>query len=104
MKQYLIFRGFFCKKAIEVPKTKYIPIDYYGCIGVPITALDKIDTNTWELLDCIRPKIKGKALFRRIIMRKKLPTEIEEYINKGGVVFQTDEDLLIPLRQEGEDC
>ena len=77
-------------------------IGHMGCMGVPITALDKIDTNTWELLDCIRPKINGKALFQRIIIRKKLPTEIEEYINKGGVVFQADEDLLIPIRQERE--
>lgn len=101
-KQYLIFRGFFCKKAIEVPETKAIPIDYYGCMGVPITALDKIDTNLWELLDCIGPKINGKTIYRRIIIRKKLPPEIEEYINNGNIVFQADEDLLIPIRQERE--
>lgn len=98
----LLFKGFFSKKAIEVPETKAIPIDYYGCMGVPITALDKIDTNLWELLDCIRPKINGKTIYRRIIIRKKLPPEIEEYINNGNAVFQANDDLLIPIRQERE--
>ncbi len=36
--------------AIEVSKTKEIPEDYYGAMGVPITFLDKYNPNQFEIL------------------------------------------------------
>lgn len=37
--------------AIEVSKTKDIPYDYNGIMGVPITFLDKYNPNQFEILD-----------------------------------------------------
>jgi hypothetical protein len=36
--------------AIEVSKTKEIPADYYGAMGVPITFLDKYNPEQFEIL------------------------------------------------------
>ena len=37
-------------KAIEISKTKDIPKDYYGLMGVPITFIDKWDSSQFELV------------------------------------------------------
>lgn len=37
-------------KAIEVSKTKDIPKDYYGLMGVPVTFIDKWDSSQFELV------------------------------------------------------
>ena len=38
--------------AINVDKTKDIPCDYDGCIGVPITFLDKFNPEQFEIITC----------------------------------------------------
>lgn len=100
MTHYLLFRGYFNEGIIEVSKTKQIPGDYYGCMGVPISALDKISNvpdSPWEILDLIRPKVNGKELYVRIVIRKKLPPEINQYMDDGGVFRKEGNDLYIPL-------
>jgi len=83
--------------AIEVSKVKDIPMDYDGIMGVPITFLDKYNPNQFEILGSYNngihgkelgavktealvcgktilwngPIINGKALYKRIIIRKK---------------------------------
>ena len=57
--------------AINVDKIEDIPKDYYGAMGVPITFLDKYNEEDWELLDILRPKLDGKYLYQRIIIRRK---------------------------------
>lgn len=37
--------------AIEVSKTKFIPSDFYGIIGVPISFLDKYNPSQFEIID-----------------------------------------------------
>lgn len=39
--------------AINVDKTKDIPMDYAEAMGVPITFLDKYSPEQFEILDCI---------------------------------------------------
>ncbi|EPY5582026.1 adenine-specific methyltransferase EcoRI family protein [Campylobacter upsaliensis] len=65
--------------AINVDKTIEIPLDYDGVMGVPITFLDKHNPKQFEILglDDHRvewrgrgPDLNGKALYRRIIIRK----------------------------------
>lgn len=67
--------------AIEVSKTVNIPCDYDGLMGVPITFLDKYNPDQFEILglDDHRvewrgrgPDLNGKALYRRIIIRRKI--------------------------------
>lgn len=65
--------------AINVDKTIEIPLDYDGVMGVPITFMDKFNPKQFEILglDDHRvewrgrgPDLNGKALYRRIIIRK----------------------------------
>ncbi len=62
--------------AIEIPKTKLIPDNYFGNMGVPISFLEKYNPHQFEIVDTTPaygevPKIKGKKTFRRIIIRRK---------------------------------
>ena len=72
--------------AIEVSKLMEIPVDYDGCMGVPITFVDRYNPNQFEILGqtgvidpeniCLeykggRPYIDGKRLYSRILIRKK---------------------------------
>ncbi len=76
--------------AIEVSKTRDIPMDYAGTMGVPITFLDKYNPAQFEIiwttdrggdgqLEKIKlpharydaPVIKGKGIYKRIIIKNK---------------------------------
>ena len=73
--------------AINVNKTKEIPIDYEGVMGVPITFLDKYCPEQFKLLGIMntgeenegirykdtphgRPTINGKELYLRLLIKK----------------------------------
>lgn len=67
--------------AINVNKTVDIPIDYDGVMGVPITFLDKYNPEQFEIIgelhdgsdneyDFQKPKINGKKLYMRVLIRK----------------------------------
>ncbi len=79
-------------KAIEVSKTADIPCDYDGVMGVPITFMDKFNPEQFEIIGmgedngvghsggvwCGGSKsclIKGKAMYKRIFIRKKQPQQ-----------------------------
>lgn len=68
--------------AIEVGKTKDIPIDYEGVMGVPITFLDKYSPEQFEILGIDRyiknnPNygkrflLSGKEVYARILIKNK---------------------------------
>ena len=76
--------------AIEVSKTKDIPMDYDGAMGVPITFLDKYNPDQFELLGATesegkgfsnglwfpesgvaQPVIRGKRVYKRLFIRNK---------------------------------
>ena len=63
--------------AINVDKSKDIPVDYDGDIGVPITFLDKYNPEQFEIVkfrkgnDDRDLSINGKCPYFRIIIRKK---------------------------------
>lgn len=57
--------------AIEVKYIAKIPKDYWDWMGVPITFLIHYNKNQFEIDKDVRPNIKGKALFRRILIRRK---------------------------------
>lgn len=75
---------------INVDRTKDIPCDYPGAMGVPITFLDKLNPEQFELLDSLRPTINGKALYQRLIVRNLKPDlpetiDIIDLLHKAGV-------------------
>lgn len=63
--------------AINVDKTKDIPKDYYGVVGVPITFLDKHNQNQFEIVgfrkgdDGKDLRIDGKDKFSRVLIKRK---------------------------------
>ena len=63
--------------AINVDKVTDIPCDYDGCMGVPITFLDKYNPEQFEIVkfrkgdDDKDLSINGKYPYFRIIIRRK---------------------------------
>jgi hypothetical protein len=63
----------------SVSKTKDIPYDYDGYMGVPITFLDKYNSNQFEIIDIDknltenhkRFYLNGKQLYARIVIKRK---------------------------------
>ena len=75
--------------AIEVSKSADIPCDYYGVMGVPITFMDKYNSDQFEIIGCSdngavadeyklphfkshnEPYLNGKKVYKRIFIRRK---------------------------------
>ena len=68
--------------AINIDKTKDIPIDYDGLMGVPVTFLDKWNYEQFEVIgfgmsgsggdDMFAPIVEGDYKFRRILIKKEV--------------------------------
>lgn len=56
---------------INVNETKHIPMDYESVMGVPISFIDKFNPKQFELLGIIRPKINGKSIYTRLLIKKR---------------------------------
>lgn len=78
--------------AINVRKVTDIPYDYAGIMGVPITIIDKYNSDQFEILgeanhgsdneyDLFKPTINGKELFKRILIRNRMiqKDDIQEF-------------------------
>lgn len=88
--------------AINVDKTKDIPIDYPGPIGVPITYMDKHDPERFELIGMIQcPKINGKNLYKRLCIRNLHP-DLPEKIDLIEWFARIKEPLEICVIHESE--
>lgn len=58
--------------AIEVSKTKLIPKNYNGIMGVPITFLDKYNAEQFQIVGFINDgKIKGKTVYKRFLIQRR---------------------------------
>lgn len=68
--------------AIHVSKVIDIPNNYFGVMGVPITIVDKLNPEQFEIIgeanhgsdnefDLFKPTINGKEVFKRILIRHK---------------------------------
>lgn len=69
-------------EAINVNKTKDIPMDYEGIMGVPITFLDKFNPDQFEIIGQMAttkiddfnfgyPYVNGKKIYARILIKNK---------------------------------
>lgn len=57
---------------VECGKVENIPFDYNGNIGVPITFVNKFCSEQFEIIGNIQtPKVNGKQLYKRILIKKK---------------------------------
>lgn len=70
--------------AINVKKVTDIPCDYVGVMGVPITIINKYNSDQFEIVgeanhgsdneyDLFKPTLNGKLLFKKILIRNKQP-------------------------------
>lgn len=70
--------------AINIRQVQDIPMDYSGVMGVPITIINKYNSEQFELIgeanhgsdneyDLFKPTVNGKLLFKRILIRNKQP-------------------------------
>lgn len=84
---------------INVNKTKDIPCDYPGAMGVPITFLDKFNREQFEILDMARPKIENRELYVRIVIRN-LHLELPEYIDLAELLERTGAGYEIVEQEE----
>ena len=58
--------------AINCPKNIFIPDDYDGYMGVPITFIRFFNPNQFDLVDVlVNPRINGKKIMSRLIIKKK---------------------------------
>ena len=56
---------------INCNKIIYIPDDYYNEIAVPISFIEKWNPNQFEIKGLSRPKINGKEIYLRFIIKRK---------------------------------
>ena len=70
--------------AIHVKTIRDIPYDYAGVMGVPITIINRYNSEQFEIVgeanhgsdnefDLFKPTINGKEVFKRILIRNKKP-------------------------------
>lgn len=76
--------------AINVDKTKDIPLDYEGAMGVPITFMDKYNPDQFEIIDGLNrysilegpteetrgkylAQVNGKTIYVRIVIKNRKP-------------------------------
>lgn len=68
--------------AINVKTIRDIPYDYFGIMGVPITIINRYNSEQFEIVgeanhgsdsefDLFKPTIAGKEIFKRILIRRK---------------------------------
>ena len=67
--------------AIEVSRTKNIPIDYTGLMGVPITFICVANYQQFEIVGKIAPILNGKQIYTRLIIKNKHPVSTENNAN-----------------------
>ena len=91
--------------AIEVSKAKDIPCDYPGAMGIPITAMSKIQRNDGKsgviIIDNLRPEIDGKPKYQRLIIRNLKPELPKQDIDFGEMLEKAGVNLIIELSVEG---
>ena len=63
--------------AININKSADIPMDYDGVMGVPISFLNKLNRNQFELLGIMnsydkgQPYVNGKHIYSRLLIKRK---------------------------------
>lgn len=79
---------------INVDKIRDIPKDYPGAMGVPITFLAGHDHSQFQIIDMLRPKMKGKVMYARILVRNLHP-DLPEVIDMAQWLEKTGSDFEI---------
>ncbi len=57
--------------AVECGKSRKIPKDYYGVIGVPITFFRLWNPQQFEIIDLTTPVIGNKHYYERLLIKRR---------------------------------
>lgn len=88
---------------ICVDRTRDIPVDYPGAMGVPISAFDKLDRERFEILgmtDGHQPLVNGRTPYRRIVIRNLQP-ELPDEIDLAEWFARMGEPLEVEFGEDG---
>ena len=95
------------EKIWNVDKCKDIPWEYDGYIGVPITIMDKINRDVFEIVGHNLPfqdeyRINGKKTYKRYILKRKKDAPLYEYHDDENKIkyVGTKEDLILMIENE----
>jgi len=58
-------------EAVNIDKTKEIPCDYHGVMGVPVSYIEKHCSKQFEIVGHLDPWLNGVKKFRRILIKRK---------------------------------
>lgn len=95
------------EKIWNVDKCKDIPWEYDGYIGVPISIMDKINRDVFDIVDSAeffntKYRINGNKKFKRIILKLKKDTLLYEWYDEENKIkyVGTKEDLILMIENE----
>ena len=95
------------KKIWNVDKCKDIPWEYDGYVGVPITIMEKIKRDVFEIIDantdfCDLYRINGKKSYKRFIIKIKKAAPLYEWYDEENKIkyVGTKEDLILMFENE----
>lgn len=57
--------------AINCDRSRDVPKDYYGVIGVPISFIQFLNPEQFEIVGELSPVLNGKHLYRRLLIKRK---------------------------------
>lgn len=84
--------------AINCDRVDDVPADYPGPIGVPISIMPKLNPTQFEIVGMIRPQIRGKAFFKRILIRHLHPDlprfiDLAKWLEVTGAEYEVEVDI-----------
>ena len=95
------------EKIWNVDKSKDIPWEYDGYIGVPITFAYKINRDVFDIIAantefCDQYRIDGNKIFKRLIIKRKKDTPLYEWYDDENKIkyVGTKEDLILMFENE----
>lgn len=95
------------EKIWNVDKCKDIPWEYDGYIGVPITIMDKINRDVFDIVDISTKfseqyRINGNKKYKRIIIKRKKDAPLYEWYDDENKIkyVGTSEDLILLFKNE----
>lgn len=98
------------EKIWNVDKCKDIPWEYDGYIGVPISILDKINRDVFDIIDANGRwrntyRVNGELIYFRFILKRKKDAPLYEWYDDENKIkyVGTAEDLILLFKNEKND-
>lgn len=96
------------EKIWNVDKCKDIPWEYDGYVGVPISIMDKINRDVFDIIDYFNGQdiyqINGKKRYVRFILKRKKDAPLYEWYDEENKIkyVGTAEDLILMIENENK--